>query len=121
MQLVLPFAPIECSACSKQLNGGSLREQKEDDTVATPRTKQAIKTLTSQIKDMAIKASGAYKNCKPCFGSSNHNSTNGGYANSEAGSVSDKFHCGYQRACNSTPRVWDKEMEARLNQKQFRR
>ncbi|KVH92956.1 Brevis radix-like domain-containing protein [Cynara cardunculus var. scolymus] len=105
---------LTCIACSKQLNGGSLREQEEDDTAATPRTKQAIKVLTSQIKDMAIKASGAYKNCKPCSGSSNHNPTNGGYADSEAGSGSDRFHCGYQRTCNSTPRVWGKEMEARL-------
>lgn len=105
---------LTCIACSKQLNGGSLREQEEDDTAATPRTKQAIKALTSQIKDMAIKASGAYKNCKPCSGSSNHNPTNGDYADSEAGSVSDRFHCGYQRTCNSAPRVWGKEMEARL-------
>lgn len=63
---------------------------------------------------MAVKASGAYKNCKPCSGSSNHNRTNDGYADSEAGSGSDRFHCGYQRTCNSTPRVWGKEMEARL-------
>ncbi|CAI9286272.1 unnamed protein product [Lactuca saligna] len=105
---------LTCIACSKQLGGGSLPEQEEDDTGATPRSKPAIKALTSQIKDMAVKASGAYKNCKPCSGSSNHNRTNDGYADSEAGSGSDRFHCGYQRTCNSTPRVWGKEMEARL-------
>lgn len=105
---------LTCIACSKQLNGGSLPEQEEDDTAATPRTKPAIKALTSQIKDMAVKASGAYKNCKPCAGSSNPNRTNGGYADSESGSASDRFHCGYQRTGNSTPRVWGKEMEARL-------
>ncbi|KAK1416911.1 hypothetical protein QVD17_26030 [Tagetes erecta] len=103
---------LTCIACSKQRNGGSLREQEEDETVATPRTTPAIKALTSQIKDIAVKASGAYKNCKPCSGSSNN--PNGDYAHSEAGSVSDRFHCGYQRTCNSTPRVWGKEMEARL-------
>ncbi|KAL4589269.1 hypothetical protein LXL04_002175 [Taraxacum kok-saghyz] len=103
---------LTCIACSKQLNGGSLPEQEEDDTATTPRTKPAIKALTSQIKDMAVKASGAYKNCKPCSGSSNHHRTND--ADSEAGSASERFHCGYQRTCNSTPRVWGKEMEARL-------
>lgn len=107
---------LTCIACSKQLGGGSLPEREDDDTAAaTPRTKQAIKALTSQIKDMALKASGAYRNCKPCSGSSNHN-PNRTYADSETGSVSDRFHCGYQRtgASESTPRVWGKEMEARL-------
>ncbi|KAK9060524.1 hypothetical protein SSX86_021228 [Deinandra increscens subsp. villosa] len=102
---------LTCIVCSKQLNGGSLHDQEED----TVRDKPAIKTLTSQIKDMAVKASGAYKNCKPCSGSSNRNpKNNGDYADSEDGSVSDRFHCGYERACGSTPRVWGKEMEARL-------
>ncbi|KAL8235274.1 hypothetical protein R6Q59_021374 [Mikania micrantha] len=105
---------LTCIACSKQRNGGSLHEQEEDDTAVTPRTKPAIKALTSQIKDIAVKASGAYKNCKPCSGSSNHVLKDGDYADSEDGLGSDRFNCRYQRACNSTPRVWGKEMEARL-------
>lgn len=36
----------------------------------TPSTKEAVKSLTAQIKDMALKVSGAYKQCKPCTGSS---------------------------------------------------
>lgn len=68
-----------------------------------------------QIKDMALKASGAYKNCKPCSGSSKRNN-NGNYVDSEAGSESARFHCSYRRTAssNSTPRLWGKEMEARL-------
>lgn len=58
-----------------------------------------------------MKASGA---CKPCTGSSNRGQANGGYADSEGGSGSDRFHIGYQRTGHSTPRVWGKEMEARL-------
>ncbi|KAJ4717824.1 Brevis radix-like protein [Melia azedarach] len=114
---------LTCIACSKhqhqqhqQINNGSLRQQlQEEDDVGTPRTKQAIKALTSQIKDMALKASGAYRNCKPCAGSSNRNH-NGNYANSEAASDSARFHCSYRRtgSSNSTPRMWGKEMEARL-------
>ncbi|PHU15033.1 Protein Brevis radix-like 1 [Capsicum chinense] len=109
---------LTCIACSKQLNTGSLRErepEEEDDTAATPSKKQAIKALTAQIKDMAVKASGAYKNCKPCSGGSNSNE-NPKYADSETGSVSERFHYSYKRtgSSNSTPRVWGKEMKGRL-------
>ncbi|KAL5579529.1 hypothetical protein UlMin_011971 [Ulmus minor] len=106
---------LTCIACSKQLNNGSLRPPEEDDAAAgTPRTKQAIKNLTAQIKDIALKASGAYKNCKPCSGSSNdHRKRN--CADSDAGSESARFQCGYRRAGSSnSPRQWGKEMEARL-------
>ncbi|XP_060218334.1 protein Brevis radix-like 2 [Lycium barbarum] len=103
---------LTCIACSKQLNTGSLRQPEEDDTAATPSTKQAIKALTAQIKDMAIKASGAYKNCKPCSGGSNHNNQKPSYADSETGSVSERFHYSYKRtgSSNSTPR----KMKGRL-------
>ncbi|KAK8921768.1 Protein Brevis radix-like 1 [Platanthera zijinensis] len=60
---------LTCIACPKHLDGGSLRAQ-EDDEDCTPSTRQAIKALTSQIKDMALKASGAYRHYKPCTGSS---------------------------------------------------
>jgi len=41
---------LTCIACSKQLNGGSLPQQpEEDEPVATPSKKQAIKTLTTQV------------------------------------------------------------------------
>ncbi|KAK4395081.1 protein Brevis radix-like 2 [Sesamum angolense] len=103
---------LTCIACSKQLNtAGSLREPPEDDeNAATPSTKQAIKTLTAQIK-----ASGAYKNCKPCSGSSAQD-RGGAYLDSDAGSVSERFYGSYRRAgsSNSTPRLWGKEIEAKL-------
>lgn len=111
---------LSCVACSKQLNttGGSIHEIDDEDNNGasvgvTPRSSKpaAIKAITSQIKDMAVKASGA---CKPCTGSSNRGQANGGYADSEGGSGSDRFHIGYQRTGHSTPRVWGKEMEARL-------
>ncbi|XP_021295047.1 protein Brevis radix-like 2 [Herrania umbratica] len=108
---------LTCIACSKQLNNnnGSIGRQQDEDTSETPRTRQALKALTSQIKDMALKASGAYKNCKPCSGSSNHNH-NRNYADSDAASDSARFHCPYRRtgSSNSTPRIWGKGMESRL-------
>ncbi|KAK1436900.1 hypothetical protein QVD17_02684 [Tagetes erecta] len=106
---------LTCIACSKQLNGGSIHDDEDGDNAVTPGTKHAVKSLTSQIKDIALKASGAYKNCKPCTGSSfNNNPTRRGFAHSETGSMSGRFFGGYNRTGNSTPRVWGKEMEARL-------
>lgn len=113
---------LTCIACSKQqLNTASLPQPRHDDdddpAITTPSTRQAIKALTSQIKDIAIKASGAYKNCKPCSGSS-HNRGDA-YADSEPGSVSGRYHFSYARAAagssNSTPRrPCGREMESRL-------
>ncbi|XP_027169072.1 protein Brevis radix-like 2 [Coffea eugenioides] len=120
---------LTCIACSKQhLNAASLPQPQHDDddaaaaAISTPSTRQAIKALTSQIKDIAIKASGAYKNCKPCSGSSNHHNNRGDdCADSEPGSVSGRYHFSYARAAaaagssNSTPRrPWGREMESRL-------
>ncbi|RID63741.1 hypothetical protein BRARA_E02720 [Brassica rapa] len=103
---------LTCIACSKQQNtnnGGSKDEEEDDDR--TPRSKQTIKSLTSQIKDMAVKASGAYKSCKPCSGSSNRNS--------DAASASGRFHYAYKRpgisrSGSSTPKILGKDMESRL-------
>ncbi|CAH2033516.1 unnamed protein product [Thlaspi arvense] len=106
---------LTCIACTKQLNannGGSTHERhQEGEEIGTPRTKQATKSLTSQLKDIAVKASGAYKNCKPCSGTSNRNQ-NRDYADSDAASDSGRFHYAYQRA--GTPKIWGKEMESRL-------
>ncbi|XP_057797136.1 protein Brevis radix-like 2 isoform X2 [Salvia miltiorrhiza] len=64
---------------------------------------------------MAVKASGAYKNCKPCAGSSGHGKGRD-YLDSDAGSVSERFYGSYRRAgsSESTPRLWGKEMDVKL-------
>ena len=62
-----------------------------------------------QIKDMALKASGAYRHCKPCAGSSagaasgrhhpyHHRRGSGGFRDSETASGSGRFHYAYRRA-----------------------
>ncbi|CDP21157.1 unnamed protein product [Coffea canephora] len=72
-----------------------------------------LTSLTSQIKDIAIKASGTYKNCKPCSGSSNHHNNCGDdYADSEPGSVSGHYHFSYARAAAAA--AARREMESRL-------
>lgn len=65
---------------------------------------------------MALKASGAYKNCKPCSRSCN-DIRNRNYAESDTNSESARFHYSYRRtmgSSNSTPRLWGKEMDSRL-------
>ncbi|KAJ8754416.1 hypothetical protein K2173_002867 [Erythroxylum novogranatense] len=58
-----------CIACTKPVaeeedgRGGAARGS------GTPNTKEAVKSLTTQIKDMALKFSGAYRQCKPCTSS----------------------------------------------------
>ncbi|CAN6556998.1 unnamed protein product [Malus baccata var. baccata] len=106
---------LKCIPCFKQLNNGSLHHQDDDDddVAETPRTKQAIKALTAQ--DMALKALGAYKNCKPCSRSRTDN-RHQNYADSDANSESEGFHGSYRWTwrSNSTPRLWRKEMDSRL-------
>lgn len=107
---------LTCIACSKQLPGDAppLREPSDDDdranaggggeSAATPGTRQAIRVLTAQIKDMALKASGAYRHCKPCAGSSSPAASRRQqpyYHGAYAESGSDRFHCAYQRAGSS--------------------
>ncbi|KAJ6828643.1 putative protein Brevis radix-like 1 [Iris pallida] len=103
---------LTCIACSKQLGSGaaaSLPEADDDDAAAsgTPSTRHAIKALTSQIKDMALKASGAYRHCKPCSGSSSptarrHHRRHSSFADSDSAALgSDLVQCGYRRAGDS--------------------
>ncbi|RWR79516.1 protein Brevis radix-like protein 4 [Cinnamomum micranthum f. kanehirae] len=105
---------LTCIACSKQIGGGgggggSLHERDDEESSATPSKKQAIKALTAQIKDMALKASGAYRQCKPCSGAAGQH---GNYTDSEAASASERFHCSYRRtgSSSSTPRLFGKEI-----------
>ncbi|KAK3182829.1 hypothetical protein Dsin_030115 [Dipteronia sinensis] len=59
-----------CIACTKQMGDGEEVEGARGS--GTPSTKEAVKSLTAQIKDMALKFSGAYRQCKPCTGSSSY-------------------------------------------------
>ncbi|KAI4303464.1 hypothetical protein MLD38_039088 [Melastoma candidum] len=61
-----------CIACTKQVaedDGGGAAAPRG---IATPSTKEAVKNLTTQIKDMALKISGG-KHCRPCVGSGTYN------------------------------------------------
>lgn len=55
-----------CIGCSKK----PVEEEEDGDQRGTPKTKEAVKSLGSQLKDMALKVTGAYKQSKPDTGSS---------------------------------------------------
>ncbi|XP_051131762.1 protein Brevis radix-like 4 [Andrographis paniculata] len=77
--------------------------------------KHAIKALSSQIKDMALKASGAYRHCVPISEHRRNGSCGGGVTGGEMDSNSialEKFRWSYRRTGSST---WGRrELEARL-------
>ncbi|MED6193002.1 Protein Brevis radix-like 4, variant 2 [Stylosanthes scabra] len=102
---------LTCIARPKK-SGNHESPSKPDDS--DPNNKnQSMKSLTSQIKDMALKASGAYKHCAPCTAAGpagRHMRSNG---ESSPETESDRFRWSYRRTGSST-RGWGKEMEARL-------
>ncbi|XP_019191626.1 PREDICTED: protein Brevis radix-like 4 isoform X2 [Ipomoea nil] len=106
---------LTCIARSKQSAGDESFDQPEKfDPNAAPQSKQAIKNLTSQIKDMALKASGAYKNCNSCTSQPmQRRNGSGGAADLVA---QDKFRWSYRRtgSFSSSSTAGRKELEARL-------
>ncbi|KAG2712831.1 hypothetical protein I3843_04G135200 [Carya illinoinensis] len=104
---------LTCIARPKKLGDDSPDQTEESDPSDTSGVKtQTIKSLTSQIKDMALKASGAYRSCNPCTAppTITTQSRLRGYGESDA--ESERFR--WSRSRSRTGRVWGKEMEARL-------
>ncbi|KAK8550331.1 hypothetical protein V6N13_118848 [Hibiscus sabdariffa] len=101
---------LTCIARSKQPGDDSLTQPEETDSSNNPNNKhnQAMKSLTSQLKDMALKASGAYKHCSPCTVQTRFKNPPDGGSDAD----SDRSKWSYRRTGSS--RTWGKEMEARL-------
>ncbi|PPS17765.1 hypothetical protein GOBAR_AA02788 [Gossypium barbadense] len=104
---------LTCIARSKQPGDDLPSQLEETDSSATSSAKQnqAIKSLTSQFKDMALKASGVYRHCNPCTAQSQLRNSG------ESDAESDRSKWSYRRTGSSsstTPRAWGREMEARL-------
>lgn len=83
-------------------------------------TKYAIKSLSSQIKDMALKASGAYRQCAPCANqSAAPQGRNGSFVSGgepDLAAAPEKFRWSYRRtgSSNSSSTAGRRELEARL-------
>ncbi|KAE8664345.1 Protein Brevis radix-like 4 [Hibiscus syriacus] len=104
---------LTCIARSKQPGDDSVsrREEMDSSTTASTKHNQAIKSLTSQLRDMALKASGAYRHCNPSKAQSRLRNSG------EFDADSERIGWSYRRTGSSssaTPRTWGKEMEARL-------
>ncbi|KAK4557178.1 hypothetical protein RGQ29_007092 [Quercus rubra] len=91
-----------CIACSKPEDGGD--DEGGVRGSGTPSTKEAVKSLTAQIKDMALKFSGAYKQCKPCSGSSSYKRGQRPYPDFDTASEGVPYP--YAASSSSTP-AWD--------------
>ncbi|KHN17705.1 Protein Brevis radix-like 4 [Glycine soja] len=90
-------------------------DESDPDNATSAAKSQAIKSLTSQIRDMALKASGAYKHCAPCTGPATQGRVRSNATELDADS--DRFRWSYRRTRSSistTTRTWGKEMKARL-------
>ncbi|XP_042055530.1 protein Brevis radix-like 4 [Salvia splendens] len=78
-------------------------------------SKHAIKSLSSQIKDMALKASGAYRHCAPCANQSAAppgTIGGGGGEQMDLAAAQEKFRWSYRRTGSSSS--GRRELEARL-------
>ncbi|KAE9602482.1 putative Galactose-binding domain, brevis radix (BRX) domain-containing protein [Lupinus albus] len=96
---------LTCITRSKKPGNDSVSKPEESDGNAAKN--QAVKSITSQIKDMALKAPMAYKHCAPFTGPPDQGG--GLRSNTE----SDRFRWSYWRTGTST-RTRRKEMETRL-------
>lgn len=107
---------LTCIARAKQPGDGSHNFHEEFDQNGMPDNKQTVKSLTTQIKDMALKASGAYRHCAPCTGPVAKQQAGGFIDSGSLSASSDRFRWSYKRttSSNSSSKQWGKEMEARL-------
>ncbi|KAL3830019.1 hypothetical protein ACJIZ3_018821 [Penstemon smallii] len=108
---------LTCMARSKQPSddSSSFSTDHQNHPPEKLQSKQAIKTLSSQIKDMALKASGAYRHCAPCATTQPPAGQNRSIGESDS-VASDKFRWSYRRtgSSNSSSTAGKRELEARL-------
>ncbi|KAI3453880.1 hypothetical protein Pfo_010543 [Paulownia fortunei] len=91
---------LTCITCSKQRT-----EDGEDAPRGTPNTKDAVKSLTTQIKDMALKVSGASKS-KPGQTGGNFKIAQRSYPEFDTISEGVPYPCMQPGSSSSTP-AWD--------------
>ncbi|CAM8936277.1 unnamed protein product [Rhodiola kirilowii] len=83
---------LNCIARSKQL---------PSDDHPSPDKIHITKSLSSQFKEIALKASGAYRHCNSCTGEAPHPKHKGNCTiESESGSASDRFKWSYRRTAS---------------------
>ncbi|KGN60518.1 protein Brevis radix-like 4 isoform X1 [Cucumis sativus] len=107
---------LTCIARSKKLGDASLSQIEEPDSDNGLENKQqSVKSLTGQLRDMALKASGSYRTCNPCAGPIPQSRLKN--CSSQSDADSERFKWAYKRSgslSSTKTRTWGKEMEARL-------
>ncbi|XP_073016918.1 protein Brevis radix-like 4 [Primulina eburnea] len=108
---------LTCVARSKQSSDESPVDHKSEKPDAAP-DKQMIKTLSSQVRSMALKASGAYRHCAPCASEKEaHLRRETSFLSSGSDLLrSEKFQWSYRRteSYNSSTTAGRRELESRL-------
>ncbi|CAO2838076.1 unnamed protein product [Amaranthus hypochondriacus] len=96
---------LTCITCAKQTDD---REEEERSGNATPNTKESVKGITAQIKDMALKISGTSKQSKPYTSSSDFRRGERSYVDYDNDSASEGGRYSYMQpgSSSSTP-AWD--------------
>ncbi|XP_073132163.1 protein Brevis radix-like 4 [Henckelia pumila] len=113
---------LTCIARTKQTSEESSRVDQQGEgpnSNVTPNKQTSIKQISSQIKDMALKASGAYRQCAPCTTepAAQQRRSRSFRGGGEPESVApDKFRWSYRRtgSFNSSSTAGRRELEARL-------
>ncbi|MCD7447842.1 hypothetical protein HAX54_035773 [Datura stramonium] len=93
---------LTCITCKQKVedDGG------EEGIRGSPNTKNSVKTLTAQIKDIALKVSGAYR-CKSSMPTNSYKKGHGPYPYPDFDAISEGVLYNYQTgSSNSTP-AWD--------------
>ncbi|KAM7252170.1 hypothetical protein ACFE04_024053 [Oxalis oulophora] len=93
-----------CIACVKD-DGGDDHGGGMSRGSGTPNNKDAVKSLTTQIKDMALKVSGAYKQCKPCTSPSTYKKGQRPYPDFDTASEGVPYP--YMGGSSSSTPAWD--------------
>uniref|UniRef100_A0A0D6R384 BRX domain-containing protein n=3 Tax=Araucaria cunninghamii TaxID=56994 RepID=A0A0D6R384_ARACU len=116
---------LTCIACSKRLDD-PMHETPPDgsSTPRSPASKEAIKNLTAQIKDMALKFSGAYRHCRPCAASSVYRKGTPQHSlEPDDASEGTSAHYGYRPGSSSSTPAWNFSTTGRdhvLGEERFR-
>ncbi|CAO2819726.1 unnamed protein product [Amaranthus hypochondriacus] len=96
---------LTCITCAKQ-TGEKEEGGGRGSGNATPNTKESVKGITAQIKDMALKFSGAYKQCKPCTSSGDFKKGERSYVDYDSASEGGRYSYMQPGSTSSTP-AWD--------------
>ncbi|KAL9267748.1 BREVIS RADIX-like protein [Drosera capensis] len=97
---------LTCITCAKQTEERGEEDGGRGGGTSTPCTKPSVNSLTNQIKDMALKLSGAYRQCKPCTSSTGFRKGDRSFPDFDTTSEGMRYSYNQAGSSSSTP-AWD--------------